>query len=330
MFNALFVDRDGDRTVSGVRSIEENALPPNDVLIDIANSTLNYKDALAVTGKGRIIRGELPFIPGVDLAGTVRQSASPDFSPAQRVVLNGGGLGENQWGGLSQVQRVSGTWLIPLPDSFSFEEAMIVGTAGYTAMLAAMTLREQGVTPESGDVLVTGASGGVGSFAVSILASRGYRVVASTGKANAHRFLQELGAAEVIDRGELSTGASKPLDSARWSGAVDTVGGETLAAVISQTAPHGSIAACGNASGPALNTTVFPFILRGIKLLGIDSNYCPVPLRREAWQLLSREVSPDALQLIRNEVIGLEQVADRCRRLASGEVRGRIVVDVNR
>ena len=330
MFNALFVDRIEETTTASVRSIDEDALPSGQILVSVACSTLNYKDALAITGKGRIIRGPLPFVPGIDLTGTVETSSSPQFLTGQRVILNGGGMGENHWGGLSQKQRVSSDYLIPLPDSFSFEQAMVVGTAGYTAMLAAMTIAEQGAVPGSGEFLVTGATGGVGSFAVAILASRGFRVAASTGKTASHPFLRNLGASRIIDRAELAAGPSKPLDSARWAGAIDTVGGDTLAAVISQTAQGGAIASCGNAGGAQLNTTVYPFLLRGVKLLGIDSNYCPVDRRRNAWNLLSREVSQSALNLIRSEVIGLDEVADRCEKLIAGRVQGRIVVDVNR
>ena len=329
MFNALVLDRPGDTLTAAVRALTYDDLPAGDVLVAVTYSSLNYKDALAVTGKGKIIRGAYPFVPGIDLVGVVEASEASAFSEGDRVILTGGGLGEHTWGGYSGRQRVGAEWLAPLPETMTPLRAMTMGTAGFTAMLSVMALEQHGLTPERGEVVVTGASGGVGSIAVALLARRGYTVVASSGSEDAHGYLRDLGAARIIHRDELGGGAARPLDSARWAGAVDTVGGETLAAILSTLGRHGCVAACGNAGGHHLNTTVFPFILRGVNLLGIDSNTTPLPLRREAWRRLAHDLSKHAADLILSGIIHLDQVPAMSETMLKGGVRGRIVVDVN-
>src|SRR5690606_38055092 len=258
MFRALVLHREDGAVRPALEEVDESRLPEGDVLIDVAYSSLNYKDGLAVTDRGKIVRADYPFVPGIDLAGTVAESASPDFRPGDGVILTGWGTGEDRWGGFAERARARAEHLVRLPDGMSPKEAMLVGTAGFTAMLSVMALEEMGVAPEAGDVVVTGASGGVGSTAVALLARAGYRVVASTGTASAHDYLEELGAAEVIGREVLGAGPRRPLDTGRWAGAVDAVGGDTLAAILSQTKRHGCVAACGLAGSHALNTTVFP------------------------------------------------------------------------
>ncbi len=329
MFNALVLDRAADTLTASVRALDDDALPEGDVLVAVLYSSLNYKDALAVTGKGKIIRGAFPFVPGIDLVGRVEASTASAFAPGDRVILTGGGLGERTWGGYSQRQRVGAEWLVSLPQAMTPLRAMEMGTAGFTAMLAVMALEEHGITPDRGDVVVTGASGGVGSIAVALLARLGYTVVASTGSEDAHGYLRDLGATRIVHRDELGQGPARPLDSARWSGAVDTVGGETLAAVLSTLGRHGCVAACGNAGGHHLNTTVFPFILRGVNLLGIDSNTAPLPRRRQAWKRLALDLPKPAADLILSGIIHLDQVPAMSEEILKGGVRGRIVVDVN-
>lgn len=319
--------RDG-KIESTIRELAREALPEGDVLVRVLYSSLNYKDALAVTGKGKVIRGSYPFVPGIDLAGVVEESEAPAWTAGRSVIGTGWGLGENHWGGYSQMQRVSSEWLVPLPDGLDAREAMVIGTAGLTAMLSVMALERHGAAPDRGTYLVTGASGGVGSMAVALLAALGYRVAASTGSRDAHSYLRELGADDIVERDELAAGPKRPMDSARWVGAVDTVGGTTLAAVLSAIERHGSVAACGLAGGPDLHTTVFPFILRGVNLLGIDSNTCPNDVRRQAWERLSRELPKPALVRM-GQTIRLAEVPDMSRRLLDNEIRGRIVVDVN-
>ncbi len=328
-FDALLVEQQGERFRATVQTIDETRLPEGDVLVEVLYSSVNYKDALAVTGRGKIIRGDYPFVPGIDLVGRVLASASPSWKPGDLVICTGWGIGENTWGGYSRRQRLRSEWLVRLPEGLTPREAMVIGTAGFTAMLSAMALADHGVTPDRGEVVVTGASGGVGSMAVAILAGRGYRVVASTGKASAHDYLAALGAARFLPREELGAGPRRPLDSARWAGAVDSVGGATLAAVISQTGRHGCIAACGLAGGHELHTTVFPFILRGVTLQGIDSNTCPQPVRRQAWENLARELSKEALQRMTTRVIPLEAIPEVSEDILAGRVQGRIVVDLS-
>lgn len=329
MFNALMLDQADGALTAAVRQLDQDDLPEGEVLVSVIYSSVNYKDALAVTGKGKIIRGAFPFVPGIDLVGRVEASEAPAFNEGDVVILTGGGLGEHTWGGYSQRQRVSAQWLVPLPEAMTPLHAMAMGTAGFTAMLAVMTLEEHGITPDRGEVVVTGASGGVGSIAVALLAQLGYAVVASSGSADAYDYLHELGAARIIGRDDLGGGPKRPLESARWAGAVDTVGGETLAAILSTLARHGGVAVCGNAGGHHLNTTVFPFILRGVNMLGIDSNTAPYERRRAVWDRLVRDLPKPAQDLILADIIGLDQIPARSEAVLKGQVRGRIVVDVN-
>ncbi|MEQ9104313.1 MAG: MDR family oxidoreductase [Rhodothermales bacterium] len=326
-FQALFVD-DTTTPRARLRSLSPDDLPEGgDTLVRVHWSAINYKDALAVTGNGKIIRGAYPFVPGIDLAGEVIETSSDRFQSGDRVLCTGWGLGENVWGGYSQLQRVQSENLLPLPTDMDPRAAMIAGTAGLTAMLGTMEIEDAGVNPDAGDVLVTGASGGVGSFAIMSLAAAGYRVVASTGSMNHRDWLTDLGADAIIERSELETGAKRPLDSARWAGAIDSVGGTTLEHIISTTARHGCISACGLVAGADVHTTVFPFILRGIRLVGIDSNTCPNDVREVAWQRIA--------ELARNrdftslaETIPLDAVPQMCERVVRGETRGRVLVEV--
>lgn len=326
-FQALFVDNTtSPRAV--LRTISPDALPDGgDTLVRVRWSAINYKDALAVTGKGKIIRGSYPFVPGIDLAGEVLETTSTRFRAGDRVLCTGWGLGENVWGGYSQVQRVHSNRLLPLPAALDPQSAMIAGTAGLTAMLAAMEIEGAGIKPDDGDILVTGASGGVGSFAIMCLAAAGYRVVASTGSSGNHDWLTTLGAHAIIERSELEAGASRPLDSARWTGAIDSVGGTTLEAIIASTARHGCISACGLVAGPELHTTVFPFILRGIRLIGIDSNTCPNSVRETAWNRIAKLTDRWDFRALA-ETIPLEAVPEMCGKVVRGETRGRVLVEL--
>lgn len=298
-----------------------------DVVVRVTWSGINYKDALAVTNSGKIIRGAFPFVPGIDLAGEVESSSNPLFKKGDEVLSTGWGLGENIWGGYSQFQRLNASSLIKIPAGLTQKQAMIAGTAGLTAMLAAMEI-EKGPNQNGGKYLVTGATGGVGSFSVMALSRAGYLVTAVTGKKEAHDYLQALGATEILDRSVLSNGAKHALDKALWSGCIDSVGSTTLESVLSNTERHGTVAACGLAGGADLNTSVFPFILRGVRLIGIDSNTCPNPVRSEAWKRiaeLAQHVDFNALA----EEITLDEVADAAQQLMEGRVTGRYVVRVS-
>ena len=329
MFKAAYLTKDNDQFRAEVRPLDEVALeagtPNADLTIDIAYSTINYKDGLALTNKSPVVR-KWPMVPGIDCAGTIAASTSPDWAPGDTVVINGWGIGETAWGGLAQRGRFRSEWPVRIPAPLSPRDAMAIGTAGYTAMLACMAIEDAGV--REGDVLVTGASGGVGSFAVTILARRGYRVVASTGKTDQASYLQGLGAAEVVDRAELSS-AGKPLQKERWAAVVDSVGSHTLANACAQTRAGGVIAACGLAQGMDLPLTVAPFILRGVRLLGIDSVMCPRARRTQAWQNLAQQVDRAQLEMITRQ-IALDDVFEAGREILAGQVRGRLVVDVNR
>lgn len=327
MFRALLLHREADAVRAEVAVLEEERLPAGTVLVDVAYSSLNYKDGLAITGRGKVVRGEYPFVPGIDLAGRVVEDATGTFAPGDAVVLTGWGLGEAYWGGFAERARVRAEHLVRLPDGLSLEQAMVIGTAGFTAMLAVMALEDHGVAPEGGEVVVTGASGGAGSVAVALLGRLGYAVVASTGTEAAHDYLRSLGAARIIDRDELGRGPQRPLEAARWAGAIDSVGGPTLSAILAQLRTHGSVAAYGNAQSHELHTTVFPFILRGVNLLGIDSNTCPMPRREAAWQRLAGLLSDDLLGTLHRETITLERLPDFAERITRGETLGRIVVD---
>ncbi len=321
--------RDGDVEAS-VCEMDESRLPEGDVLLDVLYSGLNYKDALAITGRGKIVRGAWPFVPGIDLAGKVRASDSEAYKPGDLVIGTGWGLGESHWGGYAGLQRVDAAKLLPLPEGMSLEKAMLAGTAGLTAMLAVMELEAHGVEAGKGEVLVTGASGGVGSFAVGLLHEAGYRVAASTGSPDAHDWLGRLGADRILEREALAAGAARPLDSGEWAGAVDVVGGKTLEALLSRLKRHGTAVACGLAGGHALHTTVFPFILRGVRLIGVDTNTCPVPVRRKAWARLARWMTDELAERLLADTIGLDDLPLYSERLLSGEIRGRLLVDVRK
>ena len=327
MFKAALIEKDDLGYRANVTELPEDRLPNGDVTVDVEYSTLNYKDCLAITGKGPVVRA-FPMVPGIDFAGVVRTTIHPDFAIGDRVVLNGWGVGEQHWGGLAQKAKVRGDWLIKLPASMPARRAMIIGTAGYTAMLCVMALERYGVRPGDGDVLVTGASGGVGSIAIILLRKLGYRVVASTGRLEEGPYLQALGAAEIIDRASLAQ-AGKPLQKERWAAAIDSVGSHTLANICAGIKADGAVAACGMAQGLDLPTSVAPFILRGIALLGINSVTRPKAQRVEAWDRLSSLLSESDLERTASE-IGLGDVVATANRLISGRVRGRVVVDVNR
>lgn len=328
MFNALVLDKTDDTRSATVQSLDDAQLPDEEVLVDVLYSSLNYKDGLAVTGEGKIVRGDYPFVPGIDLVGRVAEDGLSDVAEGDVVIQTGGGLGETTWGGYSQRQRVAPKWLVPLPEGLTPLESMVVGTAGFTAMLSVMALEHEGLQPGDGEVVVTGASGGVGSVAVALLARRGYDVVASSGSEGAYEYLRELGALRIIGRDAFAGGPSRPLGTAKWGGAVDTVGGDTLAALIPQMDRHASIAVCGNAGGAQLHTTVFPFILRGVNLLGIDSNTASMKQRREVWSQIA-ELPKDVLSQIHETTIALSEVPAWSQKILQGEVRGRVVVDVN-
>lgn len=326
MFRALLIEKDEQGQRVSLKNLQKNQLPDGDVLVRVSHSTLNYKDALAMTGKGPVVR-QFPMVPGIDLAGIVEESQHPDFKAGDAVLLNGWGVGEAHWGGLSQYARLKGDWLIPQPEGFSPAEAMAIGTAGYTAMLSVLALERHGITPERGDILVTGANGGVGSFAIALLARLGYRVVASTGRPEEAEYLSALGAAEIIERASLSA-PGRPLGRERWAGAIDSVGSHTLANVCASTRYGGCVAACGLAQGMDFPATVAPFILRGVTLAGIDSVMRPRADRLDAWQRLARDFDRGLLATT-THTIGLEQAMDAASALLAGQVRGRIVVDVN-
>jgi len=324
-FKAIRIDKgEGGQTVA-LADVDEADLMPGDVDIRVAWSTVNYKDGLAITGKAPVVR-RFPMIAGVDLAGTVTASVHPHWRPGDQVILNGWGLGETHHGAYAEVARVTGDWLVALPKGMSARDAMAIGTAGYTAMLAVMALERHGLTPERGPLIVTGAAGGVGSVAVAILARLGYPVTASTGRPEEADYLKGLGATEIIERKEL-TGTPRPLARERWAGGVDSVGSTTLANVLSMTRYGGAVAACGLAGGMDLPTTVAPFILRGVSLLGIDSVMCPLPVRQAAWARLDSDLDRSKLAAMTTE-IGLADVIEAGRRIVDGKVRGRIVVKI--
>ncbi|MDT3670479.1 MAG: MDR family oxidoreductase [Aromatoleum sp.] len=326
MFKAVLIEKDDAGYRATLTDVDDARLPEGDVTVRVAYSTLNYKDGLAITGKGPVVR-KFPMVPGIDLVGTVEETSNAAHKVGDTVVLNGWGVGEGHWGGLAQKARVNAEWLVPLPAAFSPKQAMAIGTAGYTAMLCVMRLEQLGVTPAHGEVLVTGANGGVGSVAVALLARLGYRVVASTGRPNEVEYLKALGAAEIVDRAQFST-SGKPLTKERWAGAVDTVGSHTLANVCAGMKYRGVVAACGLAQGMDFPATVAPFILRGVTLAGIDSVYCPREERIEAWQRLARDLDPQHLDLISHEV-GLSDVIRLAGELLAGQVRGRLIVNVD-
>jgi len=327
-FQALVVDQQNGETTADVRELSRNDLPADgDVVVAVSYSSLNYKDGLAVTGKAKVLLHH-PMVPGIDLAGTVVESGSPDFKAGDEVILTGFETGERYWGGYSQLNRVRSETLVRMPDDLTLKESMTIGTAGLTAMLSVMALEEHGLEPATDrEVVVTGASGGVGSLAVAILGRLGYSVVASTGKAEAHDFLRSLGAKELVESSRLATVSKRALEKGRWAAAVDAVGGDTLAGLLRSMAPHTSIALSGNAGGIALNTTVLPFILRGINLLGIDSNLAPMKKRLNAWRRLAELLPKGVLEEIATEA-SLEEVPALSREILGGKLRGRTVIKV--
>ncbi|MPQ67847.1 MULTISPECIES: MDR family oxidoreductase [unclassified Pseudomonas] len=327
MFNGILIEKDADGYRANLASISEAQLPEGDVTVRVAYSTLNFKDALAITGASPVVR-QFPMVPGIDLVGTVEQSSHADYRVGDGVLLNGWGVGEGHWGGLAQKARLNGDWLIPMPAGFTPAQTMAIGTAGFTAMLSILALERNGLTPDQGDVLVTGANGGVGSFAVALLARLGYRVVASTGRTAEHAYLQQLGAAEIIDREPLSQ-PGKPLAKERWAAAIDSVGSHTLANVCAGIRANGTVAACGLAQGMDFPASVAPFILRGVTLAGINSVTQPKVQRILAWERLAKDLDRGLLALISQE-ISLSEALELAPRLLAGQVRGRVVVDVNR
>ncbi|MGY1937901.1 acrylyl-CoA reductase (NADPH) [Nocardia gipuzkoensis] len=327
MFAAVLIEKGEAGPKVTLTDVDEATLPEGNVIIEVAYSTLNYKDALAITGKSPVVRA-FPMVPGIDLAGVVTESSHAEWSVDDEVILNGWGVGETHWGGLGQRARLNGDWLIPLPTEFTARQAMAIGTAGYTASLCVEALLRHGLRPDQGEILVTGATGGVGSIAIALLSKAGFTVAAATGKTSETAYLQHLGADTVVDRAELAE-RGKPLQKERWAGVVDTVGSHTLANACAQTRYGGAVAACGLAQGMDFPATVAPFILRGVTLSGIDSVMAPKQRRLDAWARLARDLDPAALDSIAQE-IPLGEAITAAGRLIDGTVRGRIVVDVNR
>ena len=323
-FKALRVEVEGEQVERQVTLVDPDVLPDNDVTIEVRYSSLNYKDALSASGN-RGVTKRFPHTPGIDAAGTVTASKDARFSAGDEVLVTGYDLGMDTPGGFGQYIRVPADWIVPLPAGLDAREAMILGTAGFTAAMGVAALMHQGVEPASGPVLVTGATGGVGCLAVALLAGRGFEVVAGTGKSDAHDWLRELGAAAVIDRSELAGPGERPLLSARWAAAIDTVGGQVLEQVVKTLDIGGAVAACGNVGGPELHLTVYPFILRGVSLLGIDSQHYPMPRRRELWSKLASDWKPEALESVATEV-GLEELSKLIDAILEGRIRGRVLV----
>lgn len=322
---ALLLEQSGGKTLATVKTVSRDLLPPGNVTVDISWSGINYKDALAITGKGKIIRN-FPMVPGIDFAGTVHHSEDPRFHAGQAVLLTGWGVGEQHWGGLAEQARVNGDWLVAMPEGLDARRAMIIGTAGFTAMLCVMALEDGGVTADSGEVLVTGASGGVGSTAIALLSALGYRVVAVSGRESTHDYLRQLGASEILPRRAFS-GETRPLEKQRWAGAIDTAGDRVLASVLAQMNYNSTVAACGLAGGFSLPTTVMPFILRNVRLQGVDSVMTPAARRSEAWKRLLKILPASFYQQATREV-PLADAADAAARLLNNDVTGRTLVKI--
>ncbi|MCS3433189.1 MDR family oxidoreductase [Klebsiella sp. BIGb0407] len=322
---ALILEQNEGQTHAEVKTIATSALPEGNVIVDIDYSGLNYKDALAITGKGKIIR-QFPMVPGIDFAGSVHSSEDSRFQVGDPVLLTGWGVGENHWGGLAKQARVNADWLVPMPEGLDARKAMIIGTAGFTAMLCVMALEEAGVSPQSGEVIVTGASGGVGSTAVALLHHLGYQVAAVSGRTSTHSYLQQLGAGRILERDAFSD--SRPLEKQTWAGAIDTVGGKVLATLLAQMNYGGCVAACGLAGGTSLPTTVMPFILRNVRLQGVDSVMAPAPLRQAAWERLARELPESFYQQAATEIT-LDQAPEYADAIINNEIRGRTVVRID-
>lgn len=327
-YTAIMLEQDGDTVDASIQNIPDDRLPEGDVTVAVKYSTLNYKDGMIINGLGKLVR-DYPHIPGIDCSGTVISSDNPDFKPGDDVIMTGWRFGETHWGGLTTKTRVKGEWLVPLPTGMSLENSMAIGTAGLTAMLSVMALEDHGMKPENkGEVLITGAAGGVGSIAICILAGLGYRVAASTGREETHAYLKDLGATTIVDRAELAEPPRGPMASERWSGIIDNVGGDQLGHILASLCYWGSCASVGNAGGINFTTSVIPFLLRGINLLGIDSNTCPTARRTEAWNRLVTQLPTDKLEGMTNRV-GLADTIDLGGKILHGQVRGRTVIDVN-
>jgi len=325
-YRALVLHEAEGKVRAGIERLAESALPEGDVTVDVEYSTLNYKDGLILKGLGRLVR-KYPHVPGIDFAGRVAASSLPEWKPGDAAILTGWRVGEAQWGGFAEKARVKASQLVRLPEGLTTKRAMAVGTAGFTAMLAVMALEEHGLTPGAGEVLVTGAAGGVGSVATAILAKLGYRVAASTGRAETHAYLKELGAQEIVERASLAKPPARPLDAERWAGAIDAVGSTTLATVLTQLKYGASVAACGLAGGNDLTATVIPFLLRGVNLLGIDSVMCPRPRREAAWARIARDLPVAKLDAM-TETVPLARLPELADAILKGAIRGRVVVDV--
>ncbi|HEX6144370.1 MAG TPA: MDR family oxidoreductase [Geminicoccaceae bacterium] len=326
MFRALLLEKTGeDQVEASVRELDEERLPEADVTVRIQATTLNYKDGLIIRNKAPLVR-TFPHVPGIDFAGRVAASDDPEFGADDPVLLTGYGVGERHWGGHAERARVRGEWLVPLPDGLTLDQTMAIGTAGFTAMLAVMALEDHGLEVGQGEVLVTGGAGGVGSIAIAVLAKLGHEVTASTGRSTSHAYLRELGATNLMDRAELAEPSKRPMESGRFAGCVDAVGGTTLARLLGQLKYGASVAAVGNAGGARLQTTVIPFLLRGVNLLGIDSVYCPKPRRTAAWQRLARDLPVDKLDALTRRA-GLSELPELADQILAGQIQGRLVVD---
>ncbi|WP_419798643.1 MAG: MDR family oxidoreductase [Terasakiella sp.] len=326
MFKSLLLSQTDEKVSAQITEIDESQLPEGDVLVKVDYSTLNYKDGLVLNGLGGLVRN-YPHIGGIDFAGTVESSDHKDFKPGDKVVLTGWRVGEAHWGGYSQKARVNGDWLVPLPEGLTPRRAMAVGTAGFTAMLGVMALEDHGLTPDQGEVLITGAAGGVGSVAAAILAHLGYNVAGSTGRADTHDYLREMGVSTIIDRSELNEPSKRPLEKERWAGCIDAVGGTTLSRALAQMQYGASVAAIGLAGGNKLDATVIPFLLRGVNLLGIDSVMCPTAKRLRAWQRIATDLPMDKLENMTNDA-KLQDLPQLGKDILAGNVRGRVVVDI--
>lgn len=326
MFKALVLEQQEKKTLAEVRQLQDSDLPEGDVLVEVDYSSLNYKDGMAITGNGKIVRS-FPMVPGIDYAGRVLESAGDRFQAGDPVILTGWGVGERYWGGYARRARAKSKWLVPMPEGLDARKAMIIGTGGLTAMLCVMRLEQAGLTPDRGPVVVTGASGGVGSFAVMLLSNLGYQVSAVTGSSSSQDYLRGIGASEIIDRQSMSEPA-RPLESQKWAGAVDTVGDSTLARVLAEMDYNGAVAACGLAGGFKLDTTVMPFILRNVALLGVDSVYCPIETREQAWRRLAELLPESAYETI-GQTVSLEQLPEAAQKIMQGAIQGRVLVDLS-
>ena len=326
MFDAILIKKEAETQSASLTQISPDELPEGDVLVDVAYSTLNYKDALAITGRAPVVQ-RYPMVPGIDFSGVVKQSSYPEFKPGDHVILNGWGVGEKHWGGLARQARVSGDWLVKLPDGISLKQAMAIGTAGYTAMLCVLALEKHGLAPDSGAIAVTGAAGGVGSIAIALLAAAGFEVIAVTGRESESEYLKTLGATAVINRAELS-GKVRPLSKARWAGGIDVAGSTILANLLASVDYRGVVAACGLAAGMDLPASVAPFILRAVTLVGIDSVMCPQSERKEAWRRLATDLDFAKLDSMTSD-LPLSKVIETVPKFLDGEIRGRIVVPLS-